>query len=102
MHACIEKLEQRLQAYTDKLPELMDKCQTLKGTIDSTLKEHAHYKNSSQQAIEELRAEKQREQSARELVERQLGVVREHMKERVRQVEEQSQEECRRGKLCLQ
>lgn len=102
MHACIEKLEQRLQAYTDKLPELMDKCQTLKGTIDSTLKEHAHYKNSSQEAIEERRAEKQREQSARELVERQLGVVREHMKERVRQVEEQSQEECRRGKICLQ
>jgi chromosome segregation ATPase len=99
--ASVEKLKQQVRVYSQKVAELVDKCRSLKDTLDSTLEEHNHHKESFRDAIEEIRAEKQREQSARELVERQLAAVREHMKERVRQAEAQSQEECRRSKLRL-
>lgn len=99
--AYIERLKQQVRVYSEKIPGLAESCQTLKSLLESTLEEHKQYKMSVQGAIEELRAEKQREQSARELVDRQLGAVREHMKERVRQIELQCQEECQHGKPSL-
>lgn len=108
MHDCIDNLEQQLQAYSGKFPELADKCRTMKDTLNSAVKEkqdlfelHSQYKKDSEAAIQEIRAEKQREQSLRELIDRQLTALREQMKERVRQVELQSQEECRRSKIYL-
>lgn len=99
--AYMERLKQQVNVYSEKVPGLVESCQTLKGLLESTLEDHKQYKMSVQCAIEELRAEKQREQSARELVDRQLGAVREHMKERIRQIELQCQEECQRGKPSL-
>lgn len=101
MNSYIEKLKQQVRVYSEKVPVLMDNCRILKSALDSTIEEHKQHQKSSQDVIEEIRTEKQREQSARELVERQLAAVREHMKERVHQVEVHCQEECRRGKQPL-
>ncbi|KAH8904311.1 hypothetical protein BR93DRAFT_970853 [Coniochaeta sp. PMI_546] len=96
MNSYIEKLKQQVRVYSEKVPVLMDNCRILKCALDSTIDEHKQYQKRSQDVIEEIRTEKQREQSARELVERQLAAVREHLKERVHQVEVHCQEECRR------
>lgn len=105
MQSRVERLENELRTYSDVIPKLQDKCRGMKETLDSALQEqleqqqlHAAYKKSSQDMINEMRAEKQREHASRELVERQLAAVREQMKEKVRQVELLSQEECRHSK----
>lgn len=108
MHDCIQKLEQQVRANSNKVPGLQQKYRSMKESLESTLKEqqeqyasHCHYKQATQEAIDEFRADKQREKAARELVEHQLAAVREQMKDRVRKVEIQSQEECRHGKRCV-
>jgi hypothetical protein len=102
------KLEMDFKDYSDMVPKLRDKCRRMQETVDSAIKEqleqqqlHSQYRKSTQAGIDELRAEKQREQASRELVERQLAAVREQMKERVRQVEMLSQEECRHSKCSI-
>jgi chromosome segregation ATPase len=104
----VTRLESELRDYSDLVPKLRDKCWGMQETVDSALKEqleqrqlHSQYRKSTQEAIGELRAEKQREQASREIVESQLAAVREQMKEKVCQVEMLSKEECRRSKCSL-
>ena len=101
LRAHIEDLERQLQVSSDNFSVLTDKSHTMKEKLNSALKQnqelfelHKGYKNKSEETIQEIRGEKQREQSMRELIDRQLTGFRDKMKERVRQVEQQSQEEC--------
>jgi hypothetical protein len=105
LHDSIAKLQSEVQLYSGKTPELVNKCRAMKDTLNSAMKEtqdqrasHIQYQKASQKAIDEIRAEKMREQFTRETVERQLASVRDQLKEKVRQVEEKSQEQLRRSK----
>lgn len=104
----VTRLETELRDCSDLVPKLRDKCRGMQETVDSALKEHleqrqlhSQYRKSTHEAIGELRAEKQREQASREIVESQLAAVREQMKEKVCQVEMLSKEECRRSKCSI-
>jgi hypothetical protein len=105
LQAHIKGLEQQLQGLSEKFSTLTKKCRTIQNMFSSALKEkqelwelHCSYKKNSERAIQDIRAEKQHEQSLRQLVDRQLSAVRDQMKERVRQVEEQSRDDCCRSK----
>jgi chromosome segregation ATPase len=102
----IENLEQQLRDSASKFAGLEDKCRTMKDTLTSALEAkeelyelHKQYKMKAEEAIQEIRAEKQHEQSLRELIDRQLSALREQVKERVRQVEQQSREELQCSKM---
>ena len=62
------------------------------------LEQYNRLKESSQNAIAEIRQERKGEQSAKEHVEQQLAALRDQMEERVSQAESLRQEECRHSK----